>query len=269
MNDHLWRDNSVVITGAAKGIGRSMAFMLAEQGAWVTMADVDEPALKEAAAQCMERGGRVLAVPTDIIRRDQCERLIAKVVEEYCRIDTLINNAGITHYGRLDDIRDLTVLERIMQTNFMGSVYCTYFALPWLKESRGRIVGMASLAGKTGLPTRTGYTASKHAMVGFFDALRIELARNGVSITMVYPDYVATTIRETALDPDGKPMGRSTMQESKSMPVDECARRTIHAAARRRRELIMGLRGRLGQWLKVAAPGLVDRIALRSITRGH
>jgi len=269
MSGSPWYENAVVITGGAKGIGRAMALSLAEQGALVALADIDEPALEEAVTECRDRGGRALGVPTDIAQKEACRILIEAAVAEFGHLDTLVNNAGITHYGRLDDLRDLAVLDRIMQVNFLGSVYCTYYALPHLKESTGRIVGLSSLAGKTGLPTRTGYTASKHAMVGFFDALRIELAGDGVSVTMVYPDYVATTIRETALDVEGRPMGESTMEESKSMPVEECARLTLAAAADRRRELIMSLRGRLGQYLKAFAPGLIDRAALRSVTKGH
>ncbi len=269
MRESVWRDNAVVITGGAKGIGRAMGCELVAQGARVALADIDEPALEEAVAVCTGRGGRVLGVPTDITSLEACRVLIETAVAEFGRIDTLINNAGITHYGRFDDLRDLAVIERVMQINLMGSIYCTFYALPHLKASRGRIVALSSIAGKTGLPTRTGYTASKHALVGFFDALRIELAGDGVSVTMVFPDYVATTIRETALDVEGRAMGRSTMQESKSMPVEECAHLTLAAAAARRRQLIMGLRGRLGQVLKVFAPGLIDRIALRSVTKGH
>lgn len=106
-------------------------------------------------------------------------------------------------------------------------------------------------------------------MVGFFDSLRVELADTGVSVTMIYPGFVATEVRERALGPDGKPPGKSPVQEARVMCVEECARLIVAAVAKRRRELIMTLRGKVGQWLKLISPGLVDRIARRAIDKGR
>jgi short-subunit dehydrogenase len=153
--------------------------------------------------------------------------------------------------------------------NYLGSVYCTYYALPYLKQTQGRIVGVASLAGKTGVPTRTGYAASKHAMAGFFDSLRIEVAPYKVSVTMIFPGFVATAIREQAFGKDGQSVGRSTVQERDVMTVETCARLILLAAVQRRRELVMTWRGKLGIWLKLIAPGLVDNMARRAISVGR
>jgi short-subunit dehydrogenase len=148
-------------------------------------------------------------------------------------------------------------------------VYCTRHALPYLRETRGRIVGVSSLAGRVGVPTRTGYSASKHAMAGFFDSLRIELADSGITVTMIYPGFVATGIRENATGPDGKPIRISPVKEGDVMSVEDCARRIVTAIERREREVIMTARGKLGQWLKLIAPGLVDRIAKRAVETGR
>jgi short-subunit dehydrogenase len=156
-----------------------------------------------------------------------------------------------------------------MQTNYLGSVYCTHYALPYLKQTHGQIVGVSSLTGKTGVPTRSAYAASKHAMVGFFDSLRIELAPSGVSVTMIYPGFVSSNMRQHALGANGKPLGASPVRESQVMPVEECVRLMVGAMAGRKRELVMTLRGKLGQWLKLIAPGLVDRIAQDAITKGR
>lgn len=264
-----FRENVVVITGASDGIGREMALQLADQGAWLVLAARDAEKLGAVAAECRARGGRAVAVPTDVAEREQCVRLIDAAVREYGRIETLVNNAGVSMWARLDEVTDLAPFQRMMQVNYFGSVYCTHAALPHLKKTRGRIVGVSSLTGRTGVPTRTGYAATKHAMAGFFDSLRIELADDGVTVTMVYPGFVSTAIRERAYGPDGQPLGTSPVHEREVMTPEDCARQIIRAMAGRRRELIMTARGKVGAWLKLVAPGLMDRIARRAIEQGR
>jgi NAD(P)-dependent dehydrogenase (short-subunit alcohol dehydrogenase family) len=262
-------DNAVLLTGASRGIGREMALQLADQGAWLALSARDVVALEEVAEECRRRGARTVAIPADVVEEPQCAALVARAMEAFGRIDTLVNNAGISMWARFDELRDLSVCERVMGVNYFGSVYCTWHALPHLKAARGRLVGVSSLTGKTGVPMRSGYAASKHAMAGFFDTLRIELAGSGVTVTMAYPDFVATETRERALGADGKPLGTSPVREAEIMPAETCARLILRAAAARRRELIMTRRGKVGLWLKLLAPGLVDRIARRAIERGR
>lgn len=265
MNNFNFFENVVIITGASAGIGKALALQLVKQGAWLSLADRDVKKLDEVAIQCRRHACKALTVPVDVAQQSQCKNLIEQTVAEYGRIDTLINNAGITMWARFEDIQDLTLIEQIMRVNYFGSVYCTYYALPYLKETQGRIVGISSLTGKTGVPTRSGYAASKHAMAGFFDTIRIELADYGVSVTMIYPGFVATEIRQRAFGPDGWPLGKSPVREDKVMTVETCARLIAQAAAQRKRELVMTLRGRLGLWLKLISPRLVDRFAINAI----
>ncbi|MFO7963213.1 MAG: SDR family oxidoreductase [Desulfobacterales bacterium] len=262
-------ENVVLITGAAAGIGRELALALAEKGAFLSLGDVDAANLTRTAEQCRILGGKAVAVPTDITHKEACRQLIEATVSEYGRIDTLINNAGITMVARLDEMQDLDLFERVMGVNFFGSVYCTFFALPYLKKSRGRIVGVSSLAGKAGLPKRSAYSASKHAMAGFFDTLRIELAEDGVSVTMVYPDFVATGLRKQAYGPMGKTLDADPVDNARAMDVTTCARLIIEAVALRKRECFLTFRGKMGQWLKLAAPGLIDRITIKAAVKGH
>ena len=269
MNKSHFFQKAVIITGASAGIGRELALMLAEQGAWLALAARNAERLEEVAAQCRQRGGKAVVVPTDVTEQSQCRNLIERTLAEYSRIDVLINNAGISMWARFDEIADLSLIEQIMRVNYFGSVYCTHYALPFLKETQGRIVGISSLTGKTGVPTRSGYAASKHAMAGFFDTLRIELADYGVSVTMIYPGFVATEVRQRAFAKDGKPLGISPVREDEVMTVETCARLIVQAAAQRKRELVMTLRGKLGMWLKLIAPGLVDRIARKAIEEGR
>ncbi len=265
-----FRGLAVLVTGASAGIGREMALQLARQGARLSLAARDAARLDEVAAECRALGATAFAVPTDVGDEAQCRALVERTVAGLGGVDVLVNNAGIGMWARFDEMTDLAPFERIMRVNYLGSVYCTFHALPHLKRARGRIVGISSLTGKTGVPTRSGYAASKHAMAGFFDSLRIELQGSGVTVTMAYPGFVQTEIRERAFGPDGRPLGagNSPVREREVMAADECARQILAVAAARRRELVMTARGRAGMWLKLLAPGLVDRIARRAIARG-
>jgi NAD(P)-dependent dehydrogenase (short-subunit alcohol dehydrogenase family) len=260
--------NVTILTGASRGIGRALALQLAEQGAWLALAARDLEQLEQTAQACRERGGKALAIQTDVAEREQCQALVRRSVAEYGRLDTLVNNAGVTQWAYFDQVQDLAPFERVMQVNYFGSLYCTEAALPHLKQTRGRIVVTCSLAGKAGVPTRSGYAASKHAVAGFFNSLRIELASSGVSVTIVYPDFVASDTRVQAFGADGQPLGKSPVQESKVMTAETCARLMLQAAARRQREQMQG-RGRFLQYLLPFAPGLIDRMALRAIQTGR
>ncbi len=260
--------NVTIITGASAGIGRALAMQLAAQGAWLVLAARNEGRLKTLAAECEKLGGKALVAPADVSDKFQCQALVDAAIDAYGRIDTLINNAGITMWARFDEIEDVDLVEKIMRVNYLGSVYPTFYALPYLKKSRGRIVAVSSLTGKNGVPTRTAYAASKHAQAGFFDSLRIELADEGVSVTVVYPGFVATEVRQRAFGADGQPLGKSHISEKGMMSAGECARIIVKAAASRRREVVMTAKGKIGLWLKLIAPGVVDKIARKAIETG-
>jgi len=263
------KDSVVVITGASKGIGAELARQLAAAGAKLVLAARNEKGLEAVAEQCRKAGASVITVKADVAVERDCQAIVAGAVLAFGRLDTLVNNAGISMWAKFEDIEDMSILERIMQVNYMGAVYCTRHALPHLRQAKGRIVGVSSISGLTGVPTRTGYSASKHAMTGFFDSLRIELADSGVAVTMIFPGFVATGIRENATGPDGKSIMVSPVKEDKVMSVEDCARRIARAIERREREVVMTARGKIGLWLKLLAPSLIDRIARRAIERGR
>ncbi len=261
-------DKVVIITGASSGIGRELAHQLAGQGAWLALAARNTVRLEEARVECVQRGGKAVVIPTDVSIQAQCAEMVELTMQEYGHIDALVNNAGITMWGKFEEISDVGFLEQIMRVNYFGSMYCTHYALPHLKQTKGLIVGISSLTGKTGVPTRSGYAASKHAMVGFFDSLRIELAPYGVGVSMIYPGFVASEVRARALGPDGKPLMTSPVRESEVMTVEKCAQLIVNTMTGRKRELVMTLRGKVGQWIKLIAPGLVDKIASQAIKSG-
>ena len=260
--------SSIVVTGASQGIGKAVSLELAARGARLTLAARDGAALDQVAAACRERGGEAQAVPTDVSQPADCERLVRQAVAAWGPLDALINNAGIDMIARFDEVTDLHIFERLMQVNYLGYVYPTHYALPELRRTRGRLVAVSSLAGMTGVPTRTGYAASKHAIFGFFDSLRIELAGTGVTVTLVAPDFVLSEIHRRAAGPDGRAIGHSPMQESRIMTAEECARQVVEAMQKRQRLRILSLRGRLGRYVRLVAPGLIDAIAARAVRLG-
>lgn len=258
----------IIITGASAGIGKELAIQLSKKNTLLSLAARDVNKLLETASGCEKNGANVLVVQTDVSVKEQCKNLIDKTIEKFGKIDILINNAGISMWAKFDEIIDINLFENLMKTNYLGSVYSTFFALPFLKKSNGLIVAVSSLTGKTGVPTRTAYSASKHAMAGFFDSLRIELINSGVDVTVIYPGFVATEVRERALGKDGKPLGKSHLNESNVMTVNECASIIIDAIEKRKREIIMTTKAKFGLWLKLFAPKLVDKISSKTILQG-
>lgn len=261
-------NNVVIITGATAGIGKALALSLARQGARLALAARNVERLQEVANECELLGGKAVPVPTDVSDPEQSVTLIDKTVAEYHRIDTLIVNAGISMWARFDEIRDLSLVRTIMDVNYFGSVYPTFYALPYLKESKGRLVAISSLTGKNGAPTRSAYSASKHAQAGFFDSLRIELKRDQVSVTVIYPGFVATEVRKRAFGANGQPLQQSHIDESRIMSADVCAEKILKAAAKRRRQVVMTGKAKMGQWVKLISPDLVDRLAEKMIESG-
>lgn len=263
MSDKPYQDKAVVVTGASSGIGRALALRLADQGAWIALAARDAQRLDALAIECHQRGGKAIAVPTDVTDEAQCKALIERAVTEFGHLDVLINNAGIGATGLLEELPDLTVFKRVMDVNFYGTVYCTYYAVKHLKPTQGRIVNISSLGGKSPLPYNTNYIASKYAVHGFSDSLRMELAQAGVSVTLICPYWVVTEFHERLMDKDGTPRGPKgrAIYSEKTMTADQCAAITLKAARKRKREVLMGP-GWLAVWLRLIAPGLVDKITV-------
>lgn len=260
----------IVLTGASSGIGRELARQFALQGARLVLASRSRERLEEVARQALELGaGDAIVVPTDVTNAHDCRELIDRTVASLGGLDVLINNAGVSQWARFDEISDLSVFERLMKVNYLGAVWCTHAALPHLSASRGRIVAVSSLAGLTGVPTHSGYAATKHAMTGFFESLRVELAGTGVTVTLVHPGFVSSEIRRNALGPDGTALEGRARGNGRVMSVEQCARLIVGATLRRKRQVVMTWRGKAGRWAKLIAPAFVDRIAARAIRTGE
>jgi short-subunit dehydrogenase len=262
--------HTFVITGASEGIGAEIARQLARRHgstAALVLAARHEATLEAVAAQCRELGAAAHVVPTDVADEEQCRALVAAAVRATGRIDTLINNAGMSAHALFGDVapQDLHWYQQLMTINLWGSVWCTHAALPQLRASRGRIVAVSSLAGLIGVPGRTAYSATKFAMSGFFEALRAEVKGDGISVTIAYPGVVATRIRHRGFDAGGRPAGESGLHEEAAMSVQDCARQIVDGMNRRRREVVMTAQGKIGRFVKLIAPALVERVALSKL----
>ena len=260
----------VVITGASDGIGAEMARQLAQRhGAklGLVLAARSQHGLESTASHCRGLDAHCLVVPTDVAQENQCRALIAQAVKHFGHIDTLVNNAGVSAQAIFADVQaqDLHWYQQLMQVNLWGSVWCTHAALPHLKARKGRIVAVSSLAGLIGVPGRTAYSATKFAMTGFFEALRSELAPNGVSVTTAFPGVVLTQIRYHGLNAKGETAGSSGLREDHGMSVAQCVRLIITGMQAREREVVMTTAGKFGRFIKLIAPGIVERMAMNAL----
>ncbi|CAN5770598.1 SDR family oxidoreductase [soil metagenome] len=260
----------IIITGSSDGIGAEIARQLAaSHGKHVALVlAARNPVLLQAvAADCASHGSATLVLPTDVGIEAQCRQLIADTLAKFGRIDGLINNAGKSAQALFEEVDNLAWYEELMRINFWGSVWCTHAALPHLKAVRGSIVAVSSLAGLIGVPGRTAYSASKFAMAGFFESLRSEIKDAGVSVTLAYPGVVATQIRYRGYNAAGAAAGSSGLKEDDAMSVEECASLIIQGMEQGRREVVMSAKGKLARWLKLIAPGLVEKLAMAALKK--
>lgn len=257
----------VVITGGSSGIGRACAEVFGKAGAKIVITGRNEQTLQETALSFSQSGISCLPIIADVSQENECANVISDTVHHFGRIDVLINNAGISMRALFEEC-ELSVIRKVMETNFFGTVYMTKFALPYIIQSQGAIVGVSSIAGYRGLPARTGYSASKFAMNGFLEALRTELIPKKVHVLIVAPGFTASNIRKTALSKDGTPQGESPRAEEKMMSAQEVAYHIYKAVERRKTELILTMQGKLTVWLNKWLPKKwIDTLVLNTFKK--
>ena len=256
----------MVVTGASSGIGRALTLEGLSQGMKVVLSARSLDGLNETVSLSGAPEDQFLVVRADVSKREDCERLIQAAVDKFGGIDVLINNAGVSMRALFEEV-DLSVLERLMAVNFWGTVYTTKYALPYLLASRGSLVGIASVAGHKGLPARTGYSASKFAMRGFLETLRIENLRKGLHVLVASPGFTSSNIRKTALSQDGSPQGESPRAEEKMMSAELVAWHILNAVRKRKRELVLTREGRLIVFFNRLFPAWLDRMIYDQMAR--
>ena len=259
------KNKVVVITGASSGIGRALAKEFASRGAKLSLGARRLDLLEELKSELQET--KILILKTDVSLEDDCRQLIEETVKRFGKIDVLINNAGISMRALFEDV-DLKVIRQLMEVNFFGTVYCSKFALPYLLESKGSLVGVISIAGYVGLPGRTGYSASKFAIRGFLDTVRIENLKNGLHVLVAAPGFTTSEVRKMALTNDGSKQGETPRNENQMMSAEVCAHHIVRAIQKRKRELILTFaEGKLTVFVSKFFPWLLDKITYKHMAK--
>jgi NAD(P)-dependent dehydrogenase (short-subunit alcohol dehydrogenase family) len=255
---------TIVITGAANGIGAALSRLYAQSGANVALLDIDEVGVGEVAETCRQAGGAALPLNCDVTSIASCEAAIGAVLDAFERLDVLIANAGITHLSEFNET-DLGVIRRVMEVNFFGAINITKAALPSLLENKGQIIAMSSVAGFCPLPLRTGYASSKYAVRGFFETLRTENVGNGLGVLVVCPSFVDTEIASKALGADGAPATWDRAEARGASPVADVAKKIFVAAEARKDFLAVARGAKLSYLLSRLSPQLLERLSIRRV----
>ena len=256
MNQY-FKGKTVAVTGGSDGIGKALIQLLLAAGANVVTCARNPEKLH--ALEQENAGLPLLCVPADVSVYDDCKNFIDLCVAKFGGIDILINNAGISMHAELKDA-DISVFKKVMDINYLGVVYCTKLALPHITKSKGSVVGISSIAGYRGLPGRSGYSASKFALNGFLEALRTELADDGVNVLWICPGFTKSNIRNAALTADASAQGESPLDENSLMTSEECARHILTAIEKRRRTLVLTFKGKQTIFLNKFFPSLADKL---------
>jgi len=254
----------MVITGAGSGIGRATAQMAAQHGARLVLACRNEEALNKLVDELRKKGTDVIAVPTDVGVAADHEKLLAAALQRYGRIDTWVNNAGVSIFGRLEEV-PLEDQRKLFETNYWGVVYGSLTALPHLKQHGGALINLGSEVSDRAIPLQAAYSASKHAVKGFTDALRMELLDEGapVSVTLVKPAAINTGFTRHA---------KNYMDVEPVLPPpiyapEVVARAILYAAEHPQRDVFVGGAAKMISSAGQRMPGLMDKLFTRSLVR--
>jgi len=260
----MFKNKTVWITGASSGIGEALTYEFIKQGSNVVLSARNKTELQRVKTQCLEIGAlpsQVLILPLDIIDYDAMPACVEKVISTFGQIDMLINNAGISQRSFCLDT-DMDVYRTMFEVNVLGQIALTKQILPlMIKQNSGHMVVTSSVAGKVGAPLRTGYCAAKHAVMGFFDALRTEVAHEGIKVTTITPGFIRTNVSKNALDGKGNSTNKDDDDIANGMPVEECARYIMNGFLTNVEEIAVGSGEEMGiLTLKSSEPTQVFRI---------
>lgn len=260
------KEKVVIITGASSGIGKALAENFASQNAKLVLAARSEDKLNEIRLDLEKINPNILTIKTDVSLESDCRHLVDEAINKFGRIDILINNAGISMRAIFEET-EISVIRKLMDVNFWGTIYCTKFALPYVLKAHGSVVGVSSIAGYKGLPGRTGYSASKFAMQGFLEVLRIENMKKNLHVLIACPGFTASNIRNASLTADGTQQGESPREEGKMMTSEEVAQHIVMAIKKKKDRLTLTSQGKLTVTLNKFFPKFMDKMVYNHMAK--
>ncbi len=261
-----FKNKVIWITGASSGIGESLAYELAKKGARLIISARREAELQRVKQQCCDPG-KVSVLPIDLAFTDTLKLAVESAILIYGHIDILVNNGGISQRSLASET-SLDVDKKLMEVNYFGSIGLTKALIPHFKKRKsGQFVTVTSLVGKFGTPYRSGYSASKHALHGFFDALRAEVWSDGIIVTMICPGFIKTNVSINALTGSGDKLNQMDEAQAKGMSAEKCARKIVSAIKRQKREVYIGGKEVYGVYLKRFFPALFARVLRKAKVR--
>lgn len=262
--NNFYKDKVIIVTGASSGIGLASAKKFVSLGANVVLAARSIDKLEKIAEElnAHSSSSNAYCIKTDVTKEEDCKNLIESTVERFGKIDVLVNNAGISMRAVFKDM-DLKVMKSLMDTNFWGTVYCTKYALPYLLETKGSVVGVISTAGYVGLPARTAYSASKFAVRGFLETLRIEHLYDDLHVMIFAPGFTSSNIRNVALTADGSPQGETPRNEERMMSAERVARIMARGIYRKRTHMVLTPLGKATLFASRQLPRVTDKVEYR------
>lgn len=261
--------NKVVwITGASSGIGEALAYELSHKGARLILSARRKDELERVKGNCPPDSQPVVKIlPLDLERADTLQLSTEAAIQLFGHVDVLVNNGGISQRSLVAEA-SLAVDRRIMEINYFGTIALTKYLLPhFISRRAGHYVNVTSLTGKFGTPYRSGYAASKHALHGFFDALRAEHHKDNIKVTMICPGFIRTALTLSALTADGSPLNKMDAAQYKGKPADWCAKKIVSAVERNKEEVNIGGREVFGVYLKRFLPGIFSKLIRKVAVR--
>ena len=256
----------VIITGSSQGIGRELAIQMARRGAQLVLNARNEGKLEAVRAALLSSGAEVTVCAGDIGQQADCDRLINTALERYGRVDVLINNAGVGIQCPMEQLQP-EVLRMVVDTNLTGSIYCAYYALPHLKKTKGSLLFIGSIAGIHGIPSSNVYAATKMALTGLAESLRLETFASGVHIGIAQLGFTQNDPDKQHIGPDGSLVPCPKRDQSMVSPVSEVAKGVIQMIEKRQHKRVFSGLGKLLYYLNRLSPELVSGILRSQIRR--
>lgn len=256
-----FQNKTIWITGASSGIGEALAYEWAKYSPKLILSGRNLDKLNEVKSLCESKGAQCTVVQLDLMNQESIEKAAKTVFDSFPKVDILVNNGGISQRSTAIET-PIDVDRKIMETNFFGAVALTKQVIPsMVKHQKGHIVVISSIVGKFGFPLRTAYSASKHALQGYFDSLRAELKPDNIHVTMVSPGRITTNISVNAIDKDGKQHGIMDPGQANGMPSDVCAKKIVAAIKKDKKELLVGGKELIMVKIRKFLPGLYYKMA--------